>query len=176
MSVLGIVIVAILAVIAAILGAAAGKPNSFTVKRAAEIDAPPEKIFPFLEDFRRWGAWSPWEDIDPNMTKTYGGPMGAGATYRWDGDKKAGAGHMEMTEVRAPAKLALTLTMERPFPASNRVEFFLTPLESATRVAWVMTGPMPFMSKVMSIFVSMDKLLGKDFEKGLARLKAASES
>jgi uncharacterized protein YndB with AHSA1/START domain len=172
-----VVLVLVLAVIAAILGVAAAKPKTFTVKRATVIAAAPEAIFPYLEDFRRWAVWSPYEDIDPGMKKTFGGPdKGVGATYGWDGDKKAGAGTMQITEAKAPGKLGLDLTMLRPFPAANHVEFFLTPLDEGTRTAWVMTGPQPFMSRVMSVFLSMDQLIGRDFEKGLARLKAAAET
>jgi len=110
------------------------------------------------------------------MKKTFGGSAkGVGATYAWDGDKKAGAGAMAITEAKAPGKLALDLTMIRPFPAANRVEFFLTALEDGTRTAWVMSGPQPFMARVMSVFLNMDQLIGRDFEKGLARLKAAVE-
>jgi uncharacterized protein YndB with AHSA1/START domain len=172
-----VVFVLVLAVIAAVLGAAAAKPKTFTVKRATVIAAAPEAIFAYLEDFHRWAVWSPYEDIDPNMKKTFSGAAkGVGAAYAWDGDKKAGAGAMEITEAKAPGKLTLDLTMIRPFPAANRVEFFLTPLEDGTRTAWVMTGPQPFMARVISVFLNMDQLIGRDFEKGLARLKAAVES
>jgi uncharacterized protein YndB with AHSA1/START domain len=173
-----LVIVVVLLLIAVLLGIAAGKPNTFTIKRSTEIEAAPETVWAYLEDFRRWTAWSPWEDMDPAMEKSYGGPAtGVGSTYAWHGDKKVGAGHMEITEAKAPTKLALTLTMLRPFPATNTVEFFVTPLDGGVvRTAWVMTGAMPFMSKLMSVFFNMDKLVGKDFEKGLARLKAAAEA
>jgi uncharacterized protein YndB with AHSA1/START domain len=171
-----VVLVIILAVIAAVLGIAAAKPNTFTVKRATVIAAAPEAIFPYLEDFRRWAAWSPYEGLDPHMTKTFSGAAkGVGAAYAWDGDKKAGAGTMQITEAKPPGKLALDLAMTRPFPNANHVEFFLTPLEEGTRTAWVMTGPQPFMSKVMSVFLNMDQLIGRDFDKGLAQLKAAVE-
>jgi hypothetical protein len=171
-----VVFVIILAVIAAVLGAAAAKPNTFTVKRATVIAAAPEAIFAYLEDFHRWGAWSPFEGIDPNMKKTFSGAAkGVGAAYAWDGDKKAGAGSIQITEAKVPGKLGMDLTMIRPFPTANHVEFFLTPLEEGTRTAWVMTGPQPFMSKVMSVFLNMDKLVGGEFDKGLAQLKAAVE-
>ena len=172
-----VVFVIVLAVIAAVLGAAAAKPNTFTVKRATVIAAAPEAIFAYLEDFHRWEAWSPFEGRDPHMKKTFSGAAkGLGAVYAWDGDKKAGAGSMQITEAKAPGKLALDLTLARPFPAANRVEFFLTPLDDGTRTAWVMTGPQPFMSKVMSVFISMDRLVGGEFDKGLAQLKAVAEA
>ena len=173
-----IVIVVILVLVDMVLGIAAGKPNTFTIKRATEIKAAPEAVWAYLEDFRRWTVWSPWEDIDPNMKRTYSDPAtGVGATYAWEGDKKAGAGNMQITEAKAPAKLALTLNMLKPFPATNAVEFFVTPLEGGlVRVAWVMTGTSAFMHKLMSVVISMDKLVGKDFEKGLAKLKAAAEA
>jgi uncharacterized protein YndB with AHSA1/START domain len=171
-----VVFVIVLAVIAAVLGAAAAKPNTFTVKRATVIAAAPEAIFSYLEDFHRWAAWSPFEGRDPNMKKTFSGAAkGVGAAYAWDGDKKAGAGSMQITEAKAPGKLALDLTLVRPFPTANKVEFFLTPLDEGTRTAWVMTGPQPFMSKVMSVFINMDRLVGGEFDKGLAQLKAVVE-
>lgn len=159
-----------------ILGLATTKPETFTVERSTLIKAPPEKIYPLINDFHSWGAWSPWEKLDPAMKRTYGGPTsGQGATYSWDGNSDAGAGRMEITETTAPTNLALKLDFTKPMEANNRLEFSMVPEGDATRVRWVMTGPNNFLSKVMTVFVSMDGLIGKDFETGLANMKAVAE-
>lgn len=171
-----ILLIVVLAALAALLGVAAGRPKTFTVKRRALIAAAPEAIFPLLEDFHCWAGWSPWADLDPEMKTTFGGAArGVGATYAWEGDKTVGAGRMEITEARGPEKLALDLTMLRPFPASNRVEFHLVQLDDGVQTAWVMTGAQPFMMRLMGLFMNMDRMVGRDFEKGLARLKALAE-
>lgn len=155
---------------------AALKPPRFTVERSGHIAAPPAQVFPFLSDFRRWTAWSPWEDIDADLRRTYSGAdAGKGAVYEWDG-KKAGAGRMEIMEATAPNAMTIKLDFTRPFEAHNTTEFTLHPSAGGTDVRWAMHGAQPFMFRVMSLFMSMDKLVGKDFEKGLARLKTAAET
>jgi len=173
LKIIGIVIVV---GIAAVLILAATKPDTFTVRRAASIQAPPEKIFLLINDFNRWGAWSPWEKKDPGMKRTLGAATsGKGATYAWEGNKEVGQGSMEIAESVPPSKVAIELDFVKPFEAHNRVEFALVPRGDATDVTWTMQGPTPYFAKIMHVFVDMDRMVGKDFEAGLASLKALAE-
>ena len=170
------VLIVIIVLVAAVLGFAATKPDTFSVQRSTSIKATPEKIFAVINDFHRWPDWSPWEKLDPAMKRTQSGAAsGKGAVYEWDGNSKAGAGRMEIIESTPPSKLGIQLDFIKPFEGHNIAEFSLTPGADSTRVNWVMHGPTPFVSKVMQVFVSMDTLIGKDFEEGLANLKALAE-
>jgi uncharacterized protein YndB with AHSA1/START domain len=177
MSTVIITIAIILAVaIAAILILASTKPDTFSIERSAVINAPAERIFSVLNDFHQWGGWSPWENKDPDMKRTYGGPeRGRGAVYGWEGDKNVGTGRMEILEANTPSKLVIKLDFFKPFEAHNTAEFTMLPQGNATNVHWVMHGPATFMSKVMTVFVNFDKMVGKDFEQGLANLKKLTE-
>jgi hypothetical protein len=156
--------------------AAVTQPDSFRVSRSLDISAPPEKIYPILTDFRRSGEWSPYEKLDPDMKRIYSGPAtGKGAAYAWDGDSNAGAGRMEIVEATPGQSVTLKLDFIRPFEGSNVVEYKLQPKGPATQVSWDMHGPMPFLSKVICVFVDLDKMIGKDFETGLASLKSLAE-
>jgi polyketide cyclase/dehydrase/lipid transport protein len=169
-----IVGIVILVVIAGVLALAATRPDSFSVQRSASIQAPPEKIVPYLADFRQWGAWSPWEKMDPAMKRSLSGAAsGKGAVYEWQSDK-VGTGRMEMTE-SSPSRVAVKLDFLKPFEGHNTAAFALEPSGSATKVTWTMQGPMNYVSKVISVFCDMDTMIGKDFEAGLANLKAAAE-
>jgi carbon monoxide dehydrogenase subunit G len=160
---------------AALVGYASTRPSAFRIQRSARIAAPPRQILPHLEDFRAWSAWSPWEKIDPAMSRTYSGPArGVGAVYEWSGNKKAGAGRMELTRADEQA-VQIKLDFTRPMRASNVVEFTLTPDEGGTVVNWSMDGSYNLTSKMFGVFVNMDQLVGRDFERGLASLKAVSE-
>ena len=171
---LAVVVLAVLGVVG-VLAVASGKPETFRYERRAVIAAPPEAIFPHLNDFRRWAEWSPWEKLDPAMKKTYGGaPSGAGATYEWSG-AKAGTGKMLITESRPGERLALDLEFIKPMRAQNKTVFTLEPKAGGTEVVWTMAGDNTFMGKVFSVFADMDKLIGKDFERGLVDLKRVSE-
>lgn len=162
--------------VAALLVYAATRPDTFRVERAASIKAPADKIFPLLEDFRRFVSWSPYETRDPGMKRTYGGaPSGKGAVYEWDGDSNVGQGRMEIAEASPPSRLTLTFDMVRPFAAHNIIEFTLEPHGDATIVTWSMQGPVPFPAKILHVFVNMDRMVGGDFETGLANLKAIVE-
>ena len=166
----------IVALIAGVLIFAATKPDGFSVQRSATIKAPPEKIFAVLNDFHRWTEWSPWEKLDPAMKRTLGGAAnGKGASYAWEGNSKAGAGRMEIIESVPASKVGIQLDFIKPFEGHNIAEFTLTPQGDATQVNWRMHGPAPFVSKLMQVFVSMDTMIGKDFEEGLANLKAVAE-
>jgi len=173
-----LVIIAIVLVIAivAVLILAATKPDRFRVQRAALIDAPAEKVFPLIADFHEWRKWSPWEDRDPGLKRTYGGAArGKGAVYAWEGNRNVGSGRMEILEANSPFLVKIQLDFLKPFEAHNIAEFTMLPQGSATNLDWVMSGPAPFMSKVMQVFMSFDKMIGKDFEAGLAKIKSVSE-
>ena len=161
--------------IAGLLLFAATRPDSFSVERRIVIQAPPEKIQPLIADFHRWADWSPWEKLDPALQRSFGGPpAGVGATYAWQGNKAVGSGRMEVKGA-APDKVNIQLDFIEPFEGHNKTDFMLTPTGSGTEVRWVMAGPAPFISKLMGVFVSMDSMIGKDFEKGLAQMKSAAE-
>jgi len=172
--------IATLAIILAILIAlllilASTKPTTFSVHRAAEIKAPPERIFPLISNFHQWTGWSPWEKRDPALKRTYeGADSGKGAVYAWDGNRNVGSGRMEILEASA-SKIVIKLDFFKPFEGHNTAEFTLSPEGAATNVKWVMHGPAPFMHRVMQVFMNFDKMIGKDFEAGLAGLKGLAE-
>jgi hypothetical protein len=172
-----VVIVAVLVIgVVGVLGFAATKPDAFRVQRAANINAPPEKIFALIDDFQRWNAWSPYEKKDPAMKRTFSGAAkGKGAVYAFAGNSQVGAGRLEIIDTTAPSKVALTLDMIKPFAGHNIIEFTLQPKGGATDVTWAMHGAMPYISKVMSVFFNMDRMIGNDFEIGLANLKTLTE-
>jgi carbon monoxide dehydrogenase subunit G len=164
------------AIIAAVLVFAATKPDTFVVERGIAINAPPEAIFPFINDFHQWNAWSPYEHVDPNMQRTYSGAeSGVGAVYNWSGNSDIGAGRLEITESTPPSKVALNLDFTKPMELSNKVVFALAADGGATRTTWTMSGPVPYPAKIMHVFINMDKMVGGDFEKGLVALKEVSE-
>jgi uncharacterized protein YndB with AHSA1/START domain len=168
--------IAVAVVIAAVLAFAATRPDAFRVERAASIKAPPEKVFAILNDFQKWGAWSPWEKKDPAMKRTFGATTsGKGASYAWEGNKDVGKGSMEIAESSPPNRLTIKLDFIEPFEGHNIVDFALEPRGDSTNVTWAIHGPMPYISKVISLFCSMDAMIGKDFEAGLASLKALAE-
>ncbi|MEO7193074.1 MAG: SRPBCC family protein [Vicinamibacterales bacterium] len=152
------------------------KSSSFRWERHTTIAAPPAKIFPLINHFHAWREWSPWEGLDPNLVRTYSGPdHGVGAVYAWEGNKKVGKGRMEITDSAEPTRVRINLDFIAPFEAHNVAEFTLSPEGAGTRVNWVMTGPTPFMNKLIGIFMNFEAMVMKDFEKGLAQLKAAAE-
>jgi uncharacterized protein YndB with AHSA1/START domain len=170
----------ILAVIAVAIGAmliyAATKPDAFRVERSIVIKAPAEKIFPLINDLHQWEPWSPWEKIDPALKRTYSGANdGVGAAYEWQGNKDIGHGRMEITESTASYKVVLKLHFIKPFEANNTVEFVLSKEGDGTRVTQAMYGPSPYISKLMSLAFSMDKMVGTKYEEGLGNLKNLAE-
>lgn len=151
--------------------------GEFEVKRDATIPASRAAVYALLVDFHRWREWSPWEDLDPDLSRTYSGPdAGVGAVYEWSGNRKAGAGRMEITDAVESSKVQIALQFLKPFKSSSTTTFELVERDGATDVTWRMVGPKTLMTKVMGIFTSMDKMVGKDFEKGLTRLKDAATS
>jgi uncharacterized protein YndB with AHSA1/START domain len=155
---------------------AATRPDVFQVRRTANIKAPPEKIFPLINDFKSWTAWSPYEKKDPAMKRTYGQvTSGKGATYAWAGDRNVGSGSMEILDAPAPSRVTIKLDFKSPFEAHNVADFTLQPADGGTNVSWSMQGPTPFFGKILHVFVDVDKMVGRDFEAGLANLKAIAE-
>ena len=171
------IIAAVLAIaIAIILILAATKPDRFSVQRATTVKAPPEKIFSLINDFHQWGAWSPYENKDPAMKRSYGGAAsGEGAVHAWEGNKNVGSGRMEILDSSAPSKIVIKLDFSAPFEAHNTAEFTMLPQGDATNVTWLMHGPLPYIGKIMHVFINMDRMVGKDFEIGLANLKRLTE-
>ncbi len=170
-----IAVIVVLAVVV-VLVLAARKPDHFRVQRSASIDAPPERIFPLINDFHRWGAWSPYEHKDPDMKRTFSGAGGdQGSIYEWAGNSDVGSGRMEIVESSAPSKVAIQLDFLKPFEAHNIATFTMEPAGGATNVTWVMDGPTPFIGKIMHVFINVDRMVGTDFEAGLANLKTAAE-
>jgi hypothetical protein len=162
--------------VAAIFLLALSKPSSYRIERSTTIAAPPEKIAALVDDFHHWNEWSPWAHLDPIMKTTYSGPpSGVGSVYVWEGNSKVGKGRMEILAIE-PTKTTIKLDFLKPFENHNTSDFVFEPQGSTTRVNWIMNGPLRFFpGKVMSVFTSMDSVIGPDFDKGLANLKAAAE-
>ena len=175
--IIAIVAVVLAIAIAVLLILAATKPDRFSVQRATTAKAPPEMIFPLINDFHQWGSWSPYEHKDPAMKRSYSGPAsGNGAVYGWQGNKNVGSGRMEILEASAPSKIVIKLDFFKPFEGHNTAEFTILPQGDATSLTWLMHGPAPFMSRLMQVFMNMDSMIGKDFEIGLANMKRLTES
>ncbi len=154
----------------------ATKPDSFRVERSTLIKAPPEKIFLLVNDLHQWEPWSPWEKLDPALKRVYSGAnSGVGAIYEWLGNSKVGHGRMEIIESTAASKVVLKLHFIKPFEAKNTVEFVLGKEGDSTRVTQAMYGPSPYISKLMSLVFSMDKMVGTKYEEGLGNLKNLAE-
>ncbi len=169
-------LIAVVVLIGALLLYAATKPDQFSVVRSTTISASPVVVFEQLNDFKRWQAWSPWEKMDPAMQRTYSGSAaGVGSVYAWNGNDKVGQGRMEILKSDAPNNLVIKLDFLKPFDSHNTAEFTVTAQGTATTVSWEMRGPNLFIGKVMGVFVDMDKMIGKDFESGLANLKKLAE-
>jgi uncharacterized protein YndB with AHSA1/START domain len=156
----------------------ARRPAEFMVERSTQIEAPTEQIFALVNEFKQWEQWSPWAKIDPNMSQTYEGPAaGVGSRHTWSGNSKAGAGSQTIVESEPGSRIKIKLEFEKPFKASNDVEFIFRSESNRTKVQWIMTGVNTnFIWRRMSMFISMDSMVGKDFEKGLAQLKTLAES
>lgn len=170
-------IIAVLAVVViGILIIASTKPDTFRIERRAVINAPPEKVFALINDFHAWPLWSPWEKRDPNLKRQHSGaPAGKGAIYAWEGNRNVGKGQMEIIESTHSSRVLIKLDFFVPFEAHNTADITLSPKAGGTEVVWAMYGPSLFMSKVMTTFFDMDKMVGKDFEEGFANMKAVAE-
>lgn len=151
--------------------------DEYVVERSLHVDAPPSALYERIVDLRRWQSWSPWEDLDPQLERAYGGPdVGVGASYAWSGNRRAGKGRMEVTEASEDEHVALDLVFEKPFKSQSVTTFDLEHESGGTLVTWRMRGPKTVMTRVMGLFTSMDKMVGPDFEKGLDRLRAEVEA
>jgi uncharacterized protein YndB with AHSA1/START domain len=163
-------------VVLALLAFAATRPDTFRVQRSTTIKAPPAKVFALLNDFQKFGAWSPWEKLDPTMKRTFSGPAsGPGSVYGWDGNDAVGVGRMEILQAVPDNKVVIKLDFLKPFEAHNTTEHTLQSRGDQTTVTWAMYGPHPYLMRVIGLFVSMDSMVGKDFEQGLANLKRVAE-
>ncbi len=153
------------------------RPAAFRVARSGLVRAAPDTAFAIINDFSQWAAWSPYEALDPAMTRTISTPsQGAGASYAWDGNAKAGQGTMTIRESAPPRLIAITLQFTRPFACTNQVRFEIEPSGDGSRVSWIMEGRHGFMGKAMSMFCDMDRMIGKDFEQGLANLDVVAHA
>jgi len=151
--------------------------DTYNVQRSTSIQAEPGDIYARIIDFHHWGDWSPWEQLDPTMARTYSGAeSGVGAKYSWTGNRKVGQGNMEITRAEEPSQIEIALEFLKPFKATNTTVFTLHPVAEGTEVTWVMTGRKTLMTRIMGIFKSMDSLIGPDFERGLSRLKEVAGS
>jgi uncharacterized protein YndB with AHSA1/START domain len=171
------ILLAFLVAVAIVLGLIVVQPATYTVTRSTTIAAPPQTVFAAINDFHKWESWSPWAKIDPAMKQTYSGPpSGTGAAYHWSGNDKAGEGTMTISESVPNDRVVIQLSFIRPYASSSVILLGVRPEGTGTAVTWTMTGQNNFALKAISLFSSMDKLVGRDFEKGLAQLKTLTES
>jgi uncharacterized protein YndB with AHSA1/START domain len=171
-----IALIIIAVFIAGVVALAAMQPSAFRVERSTVVKAPPEKVFSLINDLRAFNSWNPFMKMDPEAKVIYSGAAeGKGAAYAWEG-AKTGSGRMEITEAAAPSKVLARLDFYKPFAANNVAEFTVDGRGGATNVTWAMSGRSAFMHKLMGLFFSMDKMVGKSFEDGLAALKAKVEA
>jgi uncharacterized protein YndB with AHSA1/START domain len=169
-------IIALVIVLAIVLLLASRKPDVFTVERTIRIDAPAARVFPLINDLMEWDRWSPWAKKDLAMRKTLSTQTaGVGAWQEWDGDRNVGTGRMEIVESVPHSTVVYALTFLKPFKAENRAIFNIEG-DGPVEVRWTMTGPAPLMSKVMDLLMNMDRMIGRDFEAGLADLKRIAEA
>jgi uncharacterized protein YndB with AHSA1/START domain len=169
-------VIAFVVVVVALLAYAAAKPDTFRVQRSTAINAPAERIFPLIANLRSMNTWNPFVDPDPAIKIAYSGPeTGKGAAHTWSGNSKVGEGHIEITDAVPSSRVAMRLDMLKPMKAHNAVEFTLQPNGRETAVTWAMSGRQPFLAKLMTVFIDCDRMVGGQFEKGLASLKAIAE-
>lgn len=175
MKVLSIIGVVIALGLAALLGLAAMKPDTFRISRSVSVNAPPDKIYPLIADVKGFNTWNPFAKKDPGHAGSYSGPSsGVGAKYAWNSDA-LGVGSMTVAELTPPTKVLYNLDFEKPFAAKNLATFTIEPKGSGSEVTWAMTGPRPYLAKIIHTVVDVDSMVGGDFEKGLADLKAIAE-
>lgn len=174
---LHIILITVAIIVVLFLVIVAMQPNEFCVTRSTGIVVPPERIFPHINDLRKWEAWSPWAKMDPACKYTFEGPpAGIGAISAWAGNKKAGEGRMTIIESRPSSLIRIKLEFLKPFKATNTAEFTFKPEGNQTLVMWSMSGKNNFFFKAFGLFVNCDKMISGDFEKGLAALKAVAEA
>ncbi|MES2583732.1 MAG: SRPBCC family protein [Pseudomonadota bacterium] len=171
------IVLGLLAAIVLLLVFATTRPDSFRVERSISIQAEPARVYALLNDFHHFPKWSPWQNLDPGMKVNHSGaPSGQGAVYEWSGNDAVGAGRMEILNTVANTSVTVKLDFLKPFEGHNTSQYTLSSgSPGTTTMTWAMFGPSPFISKVLGVFVSMDSMIGKDFERGLANLKAVAE-
>jgi hypothetical protein len=171
------ILIPLAAIVVVFVAVVAMQPSEFRIVRSATIAAPASAVFAQVNDFHHWEAWSPWAKLDPALKQTYEGPAaGTGAIYTWAGNNKVGEGTMTLTESRPTDLIRIKLEFRRPFKATNTAEFTFKPDGNQTGVAWSMSGRNNFMAKAFCLFMNMDKMVGGDFEKGLAQMKSVVEN
>lgn len=170
LAVLGVLLIAFLVYIAL-------QSPEFKISRSATMSAPPARVFAHVNDFHLWEDWSPWAKLDPNAKANFAGPSeGEGAQFSWAGNKKVGEGAMTILESRPHKVIRIRLEFIKPYPATNQAEFTFSPEGEGTRVTWTMTGTNNFIARVFCTVMRMDRMVGRDFEKGLASMKAIVEA
>jgi hypothetical protein len=171
------ILAVVVGIVVLLLAVIAMQPSEFTIKRSATINAPADVVYAQIADFKAWEAWSPWEKMDPNQARTYSEPSsGLGANYHWKGNDDVGEGNMKITDVKPNQQVGIDLDFIAPFETKNRTVFDLEDVNGATTVTWSMSGKNTFMGKAFGLFMNMDKMVGADFEKGLASMKTLSEA
>jgi hypothetical protein len=171
------ILIAVVAIVGVLIAIIALQPSEFRVARSAPMAAPAPAVFAQVNDFHNWDAWSPWAKLDPAMKQTYeGAAAGTGASYAWAGNNQVGEGRMTLTESRPSDLIRIKLEFLRPFKATNTVEFTFQAEGNQTIVTWSMAGNKNFFFKAFGLFMSMDKMIGRDYEKGLASMKSVVEA
>ena len=171
------ILVALAVIVLGFVGVVAMRPSEYRVARTATIAAPAPAVFAQVNDFHKWDAWNPWAKLDPAMKQAYAGaPAGIGAIYTWAGNSEVGEGRMTLTESRPSDLVRIRLEFLKPFATTSTAEFSFKPEGDHTAVTWSMTGKVNFMAKVVHLFMDMDRMIGGNFEKGLAQLKSVVEA
>ena len=174
---LQIILIAFAVIVVGLVIVVAMQPSEFRVARSATMSAPASAVFAQVNDFHKWEAWNPWGKIDPAMKQTYeGAPAGIGAIYTWIGNNKVGQGRMTLTESRPSDLIRIKMEFLKPFAGTNIAEFTFKPAGNQTAVTWSMTGKNNFMAKAIHLFMNMDKMIGGQFETGLAQMKSIVEA
>jgi uncharacterized protein YndB with AHSA1/START domain len=170
-------VVGVLVALGLFLAFVASRPSKFRIERSIVVAAPPERAFAQVDDFHKWPAWSPWEKLDPTMKKTFeGAASGPGSVYSWVGNPKVGEGRMTIEATTPPSRLELKLEFFKPWKATNATTFAFDRDGGGTKVTWAMEGEHTFGMKAFGVFMNLDKLVGRDFERGLQSLKSVAES
>ena len=171
------ILVALVAIVVVLVVVVAMQPSEFRVERTATVSAPPQAVFAQVNDFHNWEAWNPWGKLDPAMKQAYeGAPEGVGAIYTWVGNNQVGEGRMTLVESHPNDRIRIELEFLKPFAGTSTAQFTFAPEGDQTSVTWSMDGKNNFMSKALGLFMNMDKMIGGQFETGLADLKSVTEA
>lgn len=171
------ILIVVAGLLIALLIVIALQPSRFSVTRTGSINATPEAVFPHINNLKQWEAWSPWAKLDPDAKNTFDGPAeGTGAIFRWAGNDQVGEGVMTITESKPPELVKINLEFFKPMPGTSQVEFTLAKAGDGTTVTWTMSGENDFIGKAFCLFMNMDRMVGGQFDKGLANLKRVAEA